>query len=100
MDTIFESNKFDSLEIEQGDTTNGEAFVQKEKNKTIESQVRRAGDCNNLGQGCSSPSTKLWHCGNPPRERQAVKISGFAATGGLDWASTGKSHARDRCQKQ
>lgn len=31
MDTIFESNKFNTLEIEQGDTTNGEAFAKKTK---------------------------------------------------------------------
>lgn len=33
MDTIFESNKFNTLEIEQGDTRHGEAFAKKQ-NKT------------------------------------------------------------------
>lgn len=67
MDTIFESNKFNTLEIEQGDTTNGEAFAKKTKQnkKNYWISGKNSGRLQPSWPGLFQSPTNLWHCDNP-----------------------------------
>lgn len=54
MDTVFENNQFNTLDIEPGDTTQGEAFIQ---GKPVNPQVGTLGVWVNLDGALPLPTT-------------------------------------------
>lgn len=89
MDTIFESNKFNTLEIEQGGYNKWRLICSKKQkqNPSYSISVKNSRKLQQPPPGLSQSPTKPLHYGNAPRERQAVKTSGFVARGGsLRWS--------------